>query len=125
MPDAQLWIVGSGDNAARLEQARDAGVYDAIRFLGRVPDAELGALYRRAALFAMPSRQEGFGWCMPRRCGGDSRASAPRPTPRARSSSTARPACSYRTTTRTRWRAREVFTYARFRADLMAALEAG
>jgi phosphatidylinositol alpha-1,6-mannosyltransferase len=36
-------------------------VGDAVRFLGRVPDDELAELYRRASLFAMPSRQEGFG----------------------------------------------------------------
>jgi phosphatidylinositol alpha-1,6-mannosyltransferase len=60
--DAQLWIVGEGDDAARLQSlARERGVEASVRFLGRVTDAELGALYRRAAVFAMPSRQEGFG----------------------------------------------------------------
>jgi phosphatidyl-myo-inositol dimannoside synthase len=62
VPDAELWVVGGGDDAARLAAlAREAGVGEAVRFLGRVPDAELGALYRRASVFAMPSRQEGFG----------------------------------------------------------------
>ena len=62
VPGAELWIVGDGDDRARLEtRAREAGVADAVRFLGRVGDRELGALYRRAALPAMPSRQEGFG----------------------------------------------------------------
>jgi phosphatidyl-myo-inositol dimannoside synthase len=62
VPDAELWIVGGGDDVARLEaKARATGVSDAIRFLGRVPDAELGRLYQRASVFAMPSRQEGFG----------------------------------------------------------------
>ena len=59
---AQLWVVGDGDDRSRLEaKAREAGVGDSVRFLGRVGDAELGTLYRRAALFTMPSRQEGFG----------------------------------------------------------------
>jgi phosphatidylinositol alpha-1,6-mannosyltransferase len=54
--------VGGGDDRARLEErARSLGVADAVRFLGRVSDADLCDLYRRASLFAMPSRQEGFG----------------------------------------------------------------
>ncbi len=62
VPGAQLWIVGEGDDRTRLEtRAREAGIGDAVRFLGRVDDRELGALYRRAGLLAMPSRQEGFG----------------------------------------------------------------
>jgi phosphatidylinositol alpha-1,6-mannosyltransferase len=62
VPDAELWIVGDGDDRARLAaKAREAGVGDAVRFLGRVDDRELGDLYRRAGLLAMPSRQEGFG----------------------------------------------------------------
>src|SRR5262245_52755080 len=62
VPGAQLWVVGEGGDRARLEAgAREAGLGDAIRFFGRVDDRELGRLYRRAALLAMPSRQEGFG----------------------------------------------------------------
>jgi phosphatidylinositol alpha-1,6-mannosyltransferase len=62
VPDARLWIVGEGDDVPRLQGlARELGVEAAVRFHGRVSDAELGALYRRASLFAMPSRQEGFG----------------------------------------------------------------
>ena len=62
VPAAELWIVGEGDDTGRMQGlARDRGVADAVRFLGRVSDAELGALYRRASVFAMPSRQEGFG----------------------------------------------------------------
>jgi phosphatidylinositol alpha-1,6-mannosyltransferase len=61
-PAAELWIVGGGDDAARLEaKARETGVGERVRFLGRIPDAELGELYRSASVFAMPSRQEGFG----------------------------------------------------------------
>jgi phosphatidylinositol alpha-1,6-mannosyltransferase len=62
VPGAQLWIVGDGDDRPRLEgRARELGVADAVRFLGHVAEAELVDAYRRAALFAMPSRQEGFG----------------------------------------------------------------
>ena len=62
VPGAELWIAGGGDDRARLEQcARDRGAGAAVRFLGRVSDEELEDLYRRAALFAMPSQQEGFG----------------------------------------------------------------
>jgi phosphatidyl-myo-inositol dimannoside synthase len=62
VPAAELWIVGQGDDTGRLRGlARERGVEGAVRFLGRVSDAELGTLYRRASVFAMPSRQEGFG----------------------------------------------------------------
>jgi phosphatidylinositol alpha-1,6-mannosyltransferase len=62
IPDAQLWIVGTGDDVPRLEQlARERGMGVAVRFLGRISDRELGRLYRSAGVFAMPSRQEGFG----------------------------------------------------------------
>jgi phosphatidylinositol alpha-1,6-mannosyltransferase len=62
VPDAELWIAGEGDDVPRLRAlALDGGADGAIRFLGRVSDGELGELYRRASVFAMPSRQEGFG----------------------------------------------------------------
>jgi phosphatidylinositol alpha-1,6-mannosyltransferase len=62
VPDAELWIVGSGDDAPRLESAaREKRLTGAVRFLGGVSDRELGRLYRSAGVFAMPSRQEGFG----------------------------------------------------------------
>ena len=62
VPDAQLWIAGEGDDAPRLAaMARDRGVADRVHFLGRISNAELGSLYQRASVFAMPSRQEGFG----------------------------------------------------------------
>jgi phosphatidylinositol alpha-1,6-mannosyltransferase len=61
VPDAQLWIVGGGADVPRLEQlARDHGA-EGVKFWGRVADTELADLYRRASLYAMPSRQEGFG----------------------------------------------------------------
>lgn len=64
-----LVLAGGGRDRARLERraaARD--VADRVRFLGRVPDDRLPALYRAADVFAMPCRErwggleaEGFG----------------------------------------------------------------
>jgi phosphatidylinositol alpha-1,6-mannosyltransferase len=62
VPGAELWIAGGGDDAPRLEaRVRDLGVGGAVRMFGRVSDATLADLYRRASVYAMPSRQEGFG----------------------------------------------------------------
>jgi phosphatidylinositol alpha-1,6-mannosyltransferase len=66
-PDLVVAIAGSGRDAGRLERvAADAGA--PVRFLGRVPDADLPALYASADVFAMLCRnrwagleQEGFG----------------------------------------------------------------
>jgi phosphatidylinositol alpha-1,6-mannosyltransferase len=146
VPDAELWIVGGGDDVARLAaKARDCGVGDAVRFLGRVPDAELGALYRRASVFAMPSRQEGFGlafaeamwWGLP--CIGTTADAAGQVivdgetgelVPYGDVAALER-ALVHLLTNRDqaarmgeagRRRAREHFSYARFRRDLLAAL---
>src|SRR5262249_23166903 len=60
--DAQLVIVGDGDDRPRLEAAAaDRELGEAITFLGRVDDVVLSALYDRAAFFVMPSPREGFG----------------------------------------------------------------
>jgi phosphatidyl-myo-inositol dimannoside synthase len=62
IPEAELWIAGEGNDAQRLrEKARALGQSQAVRFLGRVSDEDLSRLYQRASVFAMPSRQEGFG----------------------------------------------------------------
>jgi phosphatidylinositol alpha-1,6-mannosyltransferase len=59
---ARLVVVGGGDDRARLEsRVAQHGLGDAIRFLGRVSEAELQALYRDAAFLALPSSGEGFG----------------------------------------------------------------
>jgi phosphatidylinositol alpha-1,6-mannosyltransferase len=57
VPDARLVIAGDGDDAPRLRAKAGEG----IEFTGRVDQAALAALYRDAALFVMPSRDEGFG----------------------------------------------------------------
>lgn len=62
-PDARLVIVGDGDDRSRLQaKARSLNLDDATLFLGRVDDTRLNGLYREAAFFVMPSRDEGFGF---------------------------------------------------------------
>jgi phosphatidylinositol alpha-1,6-mannosyltransferase len=66
LPDVELAIGGGGRDRARLEKrARDARN---VRFLGRVPEEDLAALYASADVFAMCCRErwagmeaEGFG----------------------------------------------------------------
>lgn len=60
VPGAELMIVGDGDDAARL-RAKALAHGDGITFAGFVDRPALDALYSRAAVFAMPSRGEGFG----------------------------------------------------------------
>jgi glycosyltransferase involved in cell wall biosynthesis len=60
--DAELVLVGDGDDRRRLEQtAREAGVGDSVRFVGDVREDELDGWYRRCAFFVLPSDREGFG----------------------------------------------------------------
>ena len=62
VPDAQLVVVGTGDDRDRLRRkASETLVGDRILFPGYVDDATRDLLLARAALFAMPSRGEGFG----------------------------------------------------------------
>ena len=62
LDDAQLVIVGDGDDTPRLQAlAWRHNLEEAVLFTGRVNDGTLKKLYRRAAVFAMPSRAERFG----------------------------------------------------------------
>jgi glycosyltransferase involved in cell wall biosynthesis len=62
-PDLSLVIVGEGEDRPRLEsRARELGVATRVRFTGYVGTATLEELYRRCAVFAMPSSGEGFGF---------------------------------------------------------------
>jgi phosphatidyl-myo-inositol dimannoside synthase len=62
VPGAQLWIVGTGTLAPALEDAvARAGMHDAVRFFGRLGEAEKQALLQRARCMLMPSTSEGFG----------------------------------------------------------------
>lgn len=67
--DVQLVIVGDGRDRDRLvTRAQRLGLGERVRFLGRIPDAELPSAYRAADVFAMVCRDrwhgleaEGFG----------------------------------------------------------------
>lgn len=60
--DARLIVVGTGDNLDFYRNlANEKGVADHVVFAGFLQDEELAELYRRCGVFAMPSRQEGFG----------------------------------------------------------------
>jgi phosphatidyl-myo-inositol dimannoside synthase len=60
--DAKLVIAGGGEDRGRLEQQASAwGLRDRVCFTGFVGEATLAELFRRSAVFAMPSRDEGFG----------------------------------------------------------------
>jgi phosphatidylinositol alpha-1,6-mannosyltransferase len=62
VPDAQLVLVGDGDDRERLmRKASSTPAGRGILFPGFVTANMLEGLYRRAALFALPSRGEGFG----------------------------------------------------------------
>jgi phosphatidylinositol alpha-1,6-mannosyltransferase len=68
VPDLVYLIAGDGEELAALRQlADDRGVSHVVRFLGRVEDADLPALYRLCDVFVMANRTmpggdlEGFG----------------------------------------------------------------
>jgi phosphatidylinositol alpha-1,6-mannosyltransferase len=62
VPDARLVFVGEGDDRTRLrERAQSLGVGASFVTTGFLDAAALDAAYRSAAVFAMPSRNEGFG----------------------------------------------------------------
>jgi glycosyltransferase involved in cell wall biosynthesis len=59
---AVLRIVGVGPELAGLrERARRLGIERRVEFLGHVSYERLAAEYRRADVFCLPSKQEGFG----------------------------------------------------------------
>ena len=60
--DAVLRIAGAGPERSRLEAlARQLEIVGRVEFLGHLPFAQLVGEYRNAAVFALPSVQEGFG----------------------------------------------------------------
>ncbi len=62
VPGARLVIAGDGDDRERLERLSGTlGLSSAVRFVGRVSDAELQHLYDACAFVVMPSADEGFG----------------------------------------------------------------
>ncbi|HEV8577576.1 MAG TPA: glycosyltransferase family 4 protein [Thermoanaerobaculia bacterium] len=61
-PGARLVVAGDGNDRPRLqEKAASIGLGDAVAFTGFASEATLAELYRRCAVFVMPSRGEGFG----------------------------------------------------------------
>jgi phosphatidylinositol alpha-1,6-mannosyltransferase len=63
LPTARLEIAGAGDDRARLEAKSTAlGVDGCVDFLGAVTDDERERCFERCTAFAMPSRDEGFGF---------------------------------------------------------------
>ncbi len=60
--DAVLRVVGTGPGFARLERlSRKLGLGERVELLGHVDFTRLAGEYRRADVFCLPSRQEGFG----------------------------------------------------------------
>jgi glycosyltransferase involved in cell wall biosynthesis len=58
----QGWVVGEGPCRNRWERLRDSlDLGEQVTFLGTIPRRELVDRFRRAAIFCLPSRQEGFG----------------------------------------------------------------
>ena len=69
-PDVEYWIAGGTDDRRLLSELRDRisalGLQDAVKLLGRVPDAELVSLYQRCAVYWLLTidddlQFEGFG----------------------------------------------------------------
>lgn len=60
MPDVRLLLSGNADDDTRHEALR-LGLLGQVVFTGRIPEAELPAYYRGAAVVTMPSLYEGFG----------------------------------------------------------------
>ncbi len=60
--EAVLRVVGTGPDFARLERlSLELGLGERVELLGHVDFARLAGEYRRADVFCLPSRQEGFG----------------------------------------------------------------
>lgn len=61
-PDLHAVVAGTGPETERAERMVDElRLGDAIRFVGRVGDDELGRLFASAHVLVHPSRREGFG----------------------------------------------------------------
>lgn len=61
LPEFEFLVVGAGPERASLErQAKALGVADRVRFLGRVPHAELAQVYGAADALVLASSREGW-----------------------------------------------------------------
>lgn len=62
IPDAVLWIAGSGPDESRLRKLSSAlGLGQAVKFFGRVGEREKTALLAKAHLMLFPAAREGWG----------------------------------------------------------------
>lgn len=62
VPEARLLIAGGGDGLESLRRLAAASPASAgIEFMGFVPQSAIDTAWRQAHVYAMPSRQEGFG----------------------------------------------------------------
>ena len=61
-PDLKIVLAGDGfERPALVQLAKELGISGDVTFLGWVPNAELPAYYRAAAVSVIPSLEEGFG----------------------------------------------------------------
>jgi colanic acid/amylovoran biosynthesis glycosyltransferase len=61
-PEIRYIVVGDGPLRGQLEaQARELGIAGRVSFLGELNDVEVGALYRSASVFILPSVTSGDG----------------------------------------------------------------
>ena len=62
IPDAHLVIAGGGNGLDALRAlARASGTASSVEIMGFVPESDIAAMFAAAHVYAMPSRQEGFG----------------------------------------------------------------
>lgn len=62
IPEARLMVGGTGDYREALEaKARELGLGDGVRFLGRISEEEKVRLYAQAQVFVNSSLKEGWG----------------------------------------------------------------
>jgi glycosyltransferase involved in cell wall biosynthesis len=61
-PKVRYLVAGTGDDTERLRsRVQSEGLSDSVTFAGFVPDDDLCAHYNLCDVYAMPSKQEGFG----------------------------------------------------------------
>lgn len=62
IPQARLWLIGTGPEAAHLASAASSsGLKDCVTFFGRVDEAKKAELLARAHLLLLPAVREGWG----------------------------------------------------------------
>lgn len=61
VPDARLLLVGTEPPSDLMDLVASLGVSESVEFCGAVPQSEMLESYHRAAVFAIPSWQEGLG----------------------------------------------------------------